>query len=287
MKEGNSIKSNRHILTAFLLFLCFFSVPAPAFTVNFHHGVKPAIDKQTALEHARNEQIREAFHQSFANWKHKMTTNPRFFGKEGGLFVLNFSLFLQSGASLFDRMAVKAAEAELPITVEMESAANAEHIIKNPWNAFQHVTRGEFKNSTEAAATYQRLNTIGPLSAEEANVPHVILGRRPPYACGTRARNIVLREERVFVRVHGENNQARSWMMRAKDIEGLSPIEIQQKYALPELPKYVSYVHVPAGTRIRVGIAGAQVDWGYGGGTQYELLEKIPNDAFRNRRLLK
>jgi len=74
--------------------------------------VKPAIDKQTALEHARNEQIREAIHQSFANWKHKMATNPRFFGKGSGLFVLNFSLFLQSGAGLFDRMAVRAAEAE-------------------------------------------------------------------------------------------------------------------------------------------------------------------------------
>jgi len=112
MKESNKIKPNHHLLIAFLLFLCLFSAPALAAPVNFHHGVKPAIDKQTALEHARNEQIREAIHQSFANWKHKMTTNPRFFGKEGGLFILNFSFFIQNGASLFDRMAVKAAEAE-------------------------------------------------------------------------------------------------------------------------------------------------------------------------------
>jgi len=88
------------------------------------------------------------------------------------------------------------------------------------------------------------------------------------------------------VRVHGEGNKARSWMMRAEEIGGLTPRQIQQKFALPELPTHVSDVHVPAGTRIRVGTVGAQKGWGAGGGIQYELLERLPESAFQNTRAL-
>lgn len=45
-----------------------------------------------------------------------------------------------------------------------------------------------------------------------------------------------------------------SWMMKREAVEGLSPGQIQSKYALPEVPTYMSELHVPAGTRIRTGI---------------------------------
>ena len=126
----------------------------------------------------------------------------------------------------------------------------------------------------------------GPLSADAANAPHIAKGNRPPYAAGTQARDIALQNDRVFVRVHGEGNQARSWMMRPHEIEGLTPQQIQNRFALPELPAYVSDVHAPAGTRIRVGTVGEQSGWGTGGATQYELLDRLPFSAFQNRRPL-
>jgi len=129
-------------------------------------------------------------------------------------------------------------------------------------------------------------NLTGPLSADEANAPHLAKGNLPPYAEGTRARDIVLEQERVFARVHGEGNQARSWMMRQQEIEGLTPLQIQDKFALPELPNFVSDVHVPPGTNIRVGTVGAQPDWGSGGAIQYELLQRLPSSAFQNMRPL-
>jgi filamentous hemagglutinin len=131
-----------------------------------------------------------------------------------------------------------------------------------------------------------RAASRGVLSAADANAPHLAAGRRPPYAAGSRAREIVLQQERSLVRVHGEGNQARSWLMRVEEIEGLSPAQIKDKFALPEMPRYVSDVQVPKGTRMRVGTVGEQAGWGRGGGTQYELLDRLPETAFRNRRPL-
>ncbi|WP_019553471.1 hypothetical protein [Propionispira raffinosivorans] len=39
----------------------------------------------------------------------------------------------------------------------------------------------------------------------------------------------------------------------AKDIEGLTPKQIQDKFALPNTPKYVCDVELEKGTHIRVG----------------------------------
>jgi len=75
--------------------------------------------------------------------------------------------------------------------------------------------------------------------------------------------------------------------MRAEEVEGLSAAEIRDKFALPEMPKYLSDVQVSAGTRMSVGRVGEQPGWGVGGGMQYELLDRLPETAFTNRRPLK
>ncbi|GAB0063753.1 hypothetical protein IBA8401_47850 [Pseudomonas syringae] len=72
---------------------------------------------------------------------------------------------------------------------------------------------------------------------------------------------------------------ARSWMMRAEAIKGLTPAQIKSKFALPELPTFVSEVSVPAGTRIRTGTVNP-VFGGIGNSTQYELLQRLPVSAF-------
>ncbi len=136
------------------------------------------------------------------------------------------------------------------------------------------------------------------MSGTVANMPHDFkkqaeakkaddpTATRLPYDSMARAREVRLRSETKFVRVHVDGNQARSWMMRSDEIVGLTPAQIKDKFALPEIPKYVSDVNVPAGTRIRVGKVEGHPGWGAGGGTQYELKDKLPKEAFTNQRLL-
>ena len=69
--------------------------------------------------------------------------------------------------------------------------------------------------------------------------------------------------------------------MRREQIAGLSAEEIARRFALPSVPEFVTDVHVPAGTRIRVGIAN-KILGGEGGVVQYELLERLPKNAFKN-----
>ncbi len=94
-----------------------------------------------------------------------------------------------------------------------------------------------------------------------------------------------------FDRGSGRNLSDRLANMRARmggpeEIEGLTAAQIQEKFALPSLPDYVSDVHVPAGARIRIGTVAAQEGWGTGNAIQYELLERIPEAAFKNTRSL-
>jgi filamentous hemagglutinin len=103
----------------------------------------------------------------------------------------------------------------------------------------------------------------------------------PPYKPGTRVTEFTNTADDIYVRVHGESNMARSWMMKREVIEGLTPAQIQSKYALPELPTYMSEVHVPVGTRIRTGTVNP-VFGGVGNATQYELLQRLPTSAFKN-----
>lgn len=103
----------------------------------------------------------------------------------------------------------------------------------------------------------------------------------PPYKPGTTVTEFTSTVDDAYVRVHRENNMARSWMMKREAIEGLTPEQIKSKYALPELPTHVSEVYVPAGTRIRSGTANS-VFGGTGNATQYELLQRLPTSAFKN-----
>ncbi|MEG0416667.1 MAG: hypothetical protein RR565_11095 [Erysipelothrix sp.] len=60
------------------------------------------------------------------------------------------------------------------------------------------------------------------------------------------------------------------WVMRADDIKGLTPLQIQEKYALPFEPVYVGEAIIPAGSKINIGIANEL--FGYpGGGIQIDL----------------
>ena len=63
-------------------------------------------------------------------------------------------------------------------------------------------------------------------------------------------------------------------MMRRSDIEGLTPEQIADKFALDYVPTRITSVTPPPGTRIRVGEANEN----FGrpnGGIQFQLLDRI------------
>jgi hypothetical protein len=129
-----------------------------------------------------------------------------------------------------------------------------------------------------------RADDVVVRTADDVNAPFVSLDRRPPYTAGSEALEFTTTEATRFVRVHGPDNMARSWMMQASDVQGLTAQQIKDKFALPELPTLISDVSVPTGTRVRVGEVAPQDGWGAGGATQFELLERLPESAFQNTR---
>ena len=106
---------------------------------------------------------------------------------------------------------------------------------------------------------------------------------KPPYQPGTRVTEYTTSANEKFVRVHGDNNTAGSWIMKKEAIQGLSPSQIAHKFSLPSVPKYVSDVNVPANTPMRTGKVAGNFG-GAEGATQYELLGRIPMSNFSNTR---
>ena len=85
---------------------------------------------------------------------------------------------------------------------------------------------------------------------------------------------IQMDKQTKFVRVYNdESSYAKgSWLMAYSDIEGLTPAQIKDKFALPSMPKYVVEVEVPEGAQLYTGKCNPLEGWGNGGGTQYFLI---------------
>ena len=75
-----------------------------------------------------------------------------------------------------------------------------------------------------------------------------------------------------FVWVHGPDNQARPWIMRASDVDGLSAQQIAEKFNLPKVPTRISRVDIPPGTPLRAGQVGRNI-WGNSeGAIQFQIM---------------
>lgn len=133
---------------------------------------------------------------------------------------------------------------------------------------------------TKSSGKYARRKDVSHRSADDVN-SYFPTEWEPPYKRGTRVTEFATTDDDVYVRVHGKSNKARSWMMKREAIDGLTSGEIQSKYALPDVPEFMSEVYVPAGTRIRTGKVNPVFD-GVGNATQYELLQRLPESAFKN-----
>lgn len=134
--------------------------------------------------------------------------------------------------------------------------------------------------------TYKILNTS---SAEDVNkIFKDTMGYEPPYKPGTSVTEIQLTENATYVRVYDKVNSRMQggWVMKAEDIVGLTPQEIQNKFALRNTPKYICDVNLEAVTRLRTGEVNPLFGFD-GGGQQYDLIINGKNvGTFTNERII-
>ncbi len=118
------------------------------------------------------------------------------------------------------------------------------------------------------------------LSAEERNL--ALSNLNPPYKAGTPVLKITQSQSTQYVRVYTESktNRVGKWIMRYSDIQGLTPVEIQSKYALPYTPTHYCYVDVPSGKSLYVGVVGDNFGYTAGKAIQFELAEDIDEFCF-------
>jgi len=88
---------------------------------------------------------------------------------------------------------------------------------------------------------------------------------------------IELTSETRFVRVFNEEGNPPSfakgvWVMELKEVEGLTPAQIKDKFALPGMPSHIVELELPAGTQLIAGPCNPVEGWGNGGGTQYFII---------------
>lgn len=95
--------------------------------------------------------------------------------------------------------------------------------------------------------------------------------------------------EEAFVRLHGPDNQIGGWVVKRDGISGLTPTEIQSKYALPTAPTHISDVVVPTGTKMEFGTVNPGFPGvpAWGQARQYRLLDQLDPSAFQNMRQLR
>ena len=152
---------------------------------------------------------------------------------------------------------------------------------------------GDKGNGKGTNPTSTQIKDVKTISATEANKPHIASGWNPPYDSSAQVRQFTTTSmiEGQFVRVYAEgvNNPQGSFLVRASEIRGMTPVQIQQHLALPTVPTHIVDVTIPPGTRMQTGKVAPQPDFGAlnKGGTQYELLDRIPSSNFKNMRPLK
>lgn len=109
---------------------------------------------------------------------------------------------------------------------------------------------------------------IGEQSTEESNEFWKSVGYTDsPYKPNQKAQIIELTKEAKFVRTYDGKNSGKygSWVMKYDDIKGLTPEQIADKFALPQVPKYMCDCTLPAGTKMRTGACNPLYGWNGGG----------------------
>ncbi len=105
-----------------------------------------------------------------------------------------------------------------------------------------------------------------------------------PYKAGTSITERITAGEELYVRFSTEGTKTEPigrWLVKKSEIDGLTPEQIKDILGLEFAPTHVTEVRVPAGVKIRQGIAGEISEWSAeGGGFQTQLLENIDESYF-------
>jgi hypothetical protein len=117
------------------------------------------------------------------------------------------------------------------------------------------------------------------VAAEELNAEFLRINSgesEPPWSSGTVVTETTVFKSVKYVRVftEGKTKPVGAWVMEASEIEGLSMSQIQEKFALPFTPTNITTADVPAGSTIRIGLAGAN-NFGPGGGMQINIAQRV------------
>lgn len=163
---------------------------------------------------------------------------------------------LRVGISHIQRKSTKNTE---PHVVKQNKQAPPRSLAQNSKNIDELVEGGTKRSADEVNASYPE-------------------GYEPPYKPGSEVTEFVADGDVEFVRVYGENSPRGGWVMKESDIAGLSPAEIQDKFALPATPSHVIDVRPPPGTPMRTGTVNPLFG-GAGGAQQFEFLERV-NDGW-------
>ncbi len=151
---------------------------------------------------------------------------------------------------------------------EVGDVARKTDIIKQASNKVDNLSN----YITEEIRKADNFTTLRKVTLEETNSwwKNVMGYDNPPYKPGTIVKEIELTKDSTFVRVYdGEvSRMYGGWVMKAEDIAGLTPKQIQDKFALPSVPIYVVDVKLTKGTTIRTEIVNPLEGWGNGGGVE-------------------
>ncbi|HZF42280.1 MAG TPA: hypothetical protein VEZ48_02605, partial [Sphingomonadaceae bacterium] len=125
------------------------------------------------------------------------------------------------------------------------------------------------------------ISDVRAISAADVNAPFLAKGWDAPYSYGSQARTFTTSADLDFVRVTTTNPEG-AFLVRGKEIAGMSPEQIQVHLALPKVPTNMLDVRVPIGTRMQTGFVGPQPAFGVTtrGGIQYQILDQIPSQSF-------
>jgi hypothetical protein len=148
------------------------------------------------------------------------------------------------------------------------------------------LTNDEFVKHARVIERWDNSYKVNKISsADEVNLELKLNYPEGPYSSGTKVIDFRTTHPEVFYRVHTELRKEGRWLLRKGDIEGLSPMEIREKFALSSMPTHISEAHVPAGTNIRTGHIGKNAFGGDETAVQYELRDVVVG-IFKNTKPL-
>ena len=137
---------------------------------------------------------------------------------------------------------------------------------------------------------------ISVIPANIRNQFHLKAGRLAPYDDLFDVSLVKLSASEEYIRVFKKSidvngnvisNKESYWFMRKKDVlksDGsfLTPIEIKNKFALPEAPTHYTKMQIPSNIEVFRGVAKEQIQqgWGNGGGIQFEFNQQPKSSWF-------